>query len=81
MASTTSSFPDTGSYGLNSSCSSDKFAAFDDLVNKIVEEDGNLFSPQFVTDAPEDTHSQPSSDIFSFDGYVYVIDKVVQKCT
>ncbi|XP_041371865.1 uncharacterized protein LOC121385306 isoform X2 [Gigantopelta aegis] len=68
MATTTSSFPDSASFGLNSSCSSDKFAAFDDLVNKIVEDDANLFSPQFVTDAPDETHSQPTSDIFSFDG-------------
>ena len=65
-------------FGLNSSCSSDKFSTLDDMVSKIVDEETNLFSLNSLghfstastTTTADDSHSQATSNIFSFDEYV-----------
>lgn len=62
-------------FGLNSSCSSDKFSTLDDMVSKIVDEESNLFSLNSLghfstagaTTTADDSHSQATSDVFSFD--------------
>ncbi|KAL8616473.1 hypothetical protein ACOMHN_041076 [Nucella lapillus] len=62
-------------FGLNSSCSSDKFSTLDDMVSKIVDEDSNLFSMNSLgpfsatntTTSPDADHSQTTSDVFSFE--------------
>nr|QKY64626.1 CLOCK [Haliotis discus hannai] len=60
-------FPDHQSVGLNN-CSSDKLSTFDDLVNKIVDDDSSLFSASLFGEFNEETQSQATSDVFSFDG-------------
>lgn len=54
-------------FGLNSSCSSDKFPTLDDMVSKIVDEESNLYSVNPMGDfISEDSQSQTTSDVFSF---------------
>ncbi|XP_070175038.1 serine-rich adhesin for platelets-like [Littorina saxatilis] len=62
-------------FGLNSSCSSDKFSTLDDMVSKLVDEESNLFSLNSLGHFPttgasvgaDESHSQSTSDVFSFD--------------
>lgn len=55
-------------YGLNSSCSSDKFSTLDDMVSKIVDDESNFFSTDAMGNfGPEDSRSHTTSDVFSFD--------------
>ena len=73
-------------FGLNSSCSSDKFSTLDDMVSKIVDEETNLFSLNSLghfstastTTTADDSHSQATSNIFSFDEYVVFFLDVCQ---
>ncbi|KAK7485077.1 hypothetical protein BaRGS_00023716, partial [Batillaria attramentaria] len=61
-------FTGADKFGLNSSCSSDKFSTLDDMVSKIVDDESNLFSLNSMGDySAEDNQSQTTSDVFSFD--------------
>lgn len=63
-------------FGLNSSCSSDKFSTLDDMVSKLVDEESNHFSLNSLghfsaagamNNASDDNNSQATSGVFSFD--------------
>lgn len=57
-------------FGLNSSCSSDKFSILDDMVSKIVDDESNYFSLNSNSGEDYNNHSvqsQNMSDVFALE--------------